>query len=197
MAYREASRIPAVTLEELVGSNPTIEMVIREPIGDLAVGTLWDLFALVAIARTIKAQRIFEFGTGYGRSTINIAANTPADASILTLDIPSHPNTGRIFHNQPEEKKIIQLWGDSKEFEFEPYLGTCDLVFVDGAHDYETVAADSRIALRLIKTSGHVLWDDMAYEWKGVRKALRELSQSVSIRHIVGTKLAHHCAEQL
>ena len=46
MAYREASRIPAVTLEELVGSNPTIEMVIREPIGDLAVGNLMGLICL-------------------------------------------------------------------------------------------------------------------------------------------------------
>jgi hypothetical protein len=191
-AYRETVRIPAVSLEDLIGKTPTTEIVIREIMGDRSVGSVWDLFALVAIARTLGARRVFEFGTGYGRSTINLAANTPDDALIFTLDLPSHPNTGIIYHQKPEERKITQLSGDSRHFDFEPYLGTCDLVFVDGGHDYKSVAYDSRMALRLIKESGCVLWDDLTYDWAGVRRALRELSRCLPIRHIIGTKLAYY-----
>jgi predicted O-methyltransferase YrrM len=182
--------IPPVTLEELVGSRSTCEIVIREVMMDSRAGTAWNLVALAFLARLYRPHRIFEFGTGYGRSSLNLAANTPADTTIFTLDLPSHTNTGFIFRDQSESSKITQLLGDSLTFEFETYLGTCDFVFVDGGHDYRTVIHDSGVALRLIGEKGCIVWDDLSHSWPGVWRALRKLSRRLRIRRIAGTSLA-------
>jgi hypothetical protein len=81
--------------------------------------------------------------------------------TILDGDV-SHIAGGfmRAYEGQPEQERIIQHLGDSATFEFAPFYGTCQLVYVDGAHSHEYVEHDTREALRMVADPGAVIWDD-------------------------------------
>jgi hypothetical protein len=177
--------------------------------------SLYELFVINALVAQQAPLRIFEFGTFNGRTTLNLAANSPADARIFTLDLPrahdtahalqpleqkyaDKPSSGDMFAGRPEAAKITQLYGDSARFDFAPYLDTMDFVFVDASHAYDYVLNDSRIAIRLLRTgTGTILWHDYGRTqwWPGVTKALHELRAESplfqSLQQIEGTSLAY------
>ena len=117
------------------------------------------VFAMLISSRSDLA-RAFELGTGFGRSTSLIALHAPA-SEVFTFSLPNNPETGRIFHHQPWAGRITQLEGDSLDFDFSPWFGTADLVFVDGCHELPHVELDTLNALRLVKPGGMVLWHDV------------------------------------
>jgi predicted O-methyltransferase YrrM len=174
--------------------------------------TLEELVVLIAAVAQRKPRRIFEFGTFDGRSTLNLAANAGPDAEVWTLDLPQthladarfaidsretryvqKPVSGSRFANTPEASKITQLYGDSATFDYDPYLGKMDFVFVDASHSYEYVMNDSRKALSLIgRRNGVIFWHDYSM-WEGVTRALNELYESApafaDLKWIEGTTL--------
>jgi len=184
--------IPATPIEDLLTASRSIQLVIREIDKDRRAGSLWDLMALASVVRVTDARRIFEIGTGAGRTTLNLAANTAEDATVFSLDLLDLPRTGHSYQGQPEARKIRQLFGDAETFAFDEWFGTCDFIFVDGDHRYPGVMRDSLIALKLVKPGGYIFWDDLAYGWPGVWRALRELSKTHAIRRVAGTKLAYY-----
>ncbi len=171
------------------------------------------------ISRLVKLADpavIFEFGTFDGRTTLNLAAHSRPDAKVFTLDLPrsalgatklelaqhdrkyaDKPTSGLRFRGTDVEGKITQLYGDSAAFDYTPYLGAVDFIFVDASHSYEYVLHDSRIARQLIRGEGVILWHDYAKSdvcWPGLVRALDELHAGEpffgSLKHIKGTKLA-------
>ena len=86
--------------------------------------------------------------------------------------------------------RIIQLYGDSAQFDWSPHLGRAGLVFVDGSHAYDYVIADSDTAFRLVAKKGMVIWHDYGV-WDGVTRALEEIEASryLGLRHVRGTSL--------
>ena len=105
------------------------------------------------------------------------------------------PQSGARFANTPAALKVTQLFGDSATFDFAPYFGTIDLVFVDGSHAYDYVLNDTEIALRLLRDGhGVILWHDYT-AWVGVTEALNELNQRnpalKKMRSIAGTTLVY------
>ena len=86
--------------------------------------------------------------------------------------------------------KVTQLFGDSKAFDESPWVGQCDLVFVDGSHALSYVLSDSRKALRLVRPGGLVLWHD--YKGRripGVYKGLNQLARELPLVHIASTSI--------
>lgn len=57
-----------------------------------------------------------------------------------------------------------------------------DLVFVDGAHDAESVERDTRIALKAVKPGGAIAWHDWDYE--SVREGAARAG--LAAEHVVG-----------
>ena len=57
-------------------------------------------------------------------------------------------------------------WG----YDFKP-----DMVFIDGGHDYTTVALDIAIAYSLLVPGGLLCGHDFSNDWPGVQQAVREL----------------------
>lgn len=115
---------------------------------------LLELASLAYIMRALKPQLVFEFGTFVGRTTRLLAANSPSDCRIITIDLePDHVKheIGEAFKGTPENSKITQLYGDSREFDFIPWYGQCDFVWVDACHDYEYVVSDTKNAMRLCR----------------------------------------------
>ncbi len=157
---------------------------------------LLELVALAYLMQILQSRVIFEIGTFLGRTTRLLALNSPPDCRIFTLDLPRERvahDVGTDFRDTPEAEKITQLYGDSRSFDYSPYHGQCDFVWVDACHDYQFVAEDTKAALRLRTGGGWIAWHDYRHTawWSGVTRAVRELAQNHSgIRHIRGTTIA-------
>jgi predicted O-methyltransferase YrrM len=177
-----------------------------------------ELFVLVELLQIRQPTACFEIGTFDGRTTLNMAANTPEGAVIYTLDLPREQventkfsldpyerfavmkeTSGARYRDTKWERKIQQLYGDSATFDYTPYQGEIDFVFIDGSHTYEYVLSDSRNAIALLRNGkGTILWHDYP-DTSSVLQAINFLQTSeprfAGIRHIVGTRFAYLTCE--
>jgi hypothetical protein len=102
--------------------------------------------------------------------------------------------SGERYRNSDLEPRIVSLYGDSGSFDYSPYEGKMDLVFIDASHTFEYVVNDSLQALRLLRErGGAILWHDYG-RWDGVTSALHELkrrrSEFVNLVQVGATTLA-------
>lgn len=156
--------LPIVELNQLLPEvNETIE-----PFAFLGGGSLpTDLLLLKGLAKQYPECFYFEIGTWRGESASNIASITP---NVYTLNLT---NEALIQLGYDEEylkqqglfsnkfKNITHLRGNSTNFDFSPYFGKCDVVFIDGDHRYEGVLNDTKIAFKLLKDDNSVIvWHD-------------------------------------
>lgn len=128
--------------------------------------SLLETFLLIASARIVDARSIFEFGTCRGTTALNLAMNT--DAQVYTLDLDYQiPDRGSSEEHYTElalanrnkldfigtkwDARVTVLRGNSRKFNYFPYLNKMDLVFVDGGHDYETVKSDTEAAFEMVQ----------------------------------------------
>ncbi len=196
-----SARIQNLELRELPGVHDAIiEGYIDDP----------NRRVLAAICQSVRAESFFEIGTNRGRTAWTIARNNPG-CRVLTLDLPDRDSVnslaletnrsdrdffagqwdrGTAYRGTPEEARITTLTGDSAHFDFSPYTGKIDVVFVDGAHSYAYVKSDSEHALRMMRPGGVVAWDDYP-AIPGVYGYLNELASSLDrpLYHIYGTRL--------
>ena len=175
-----------------------------------------EAWVLATLAK--DALRIFEFGTGTGKTAYLCARNQPADGVVTTITLPpdragAYQASGGddpaaegfarresffsrfLYSGTPVETRIVQLFGDSKQLDERPYAGSYDLVFVDGSHAYSYVRADTAKALSMVRPGGLVLWHDYSPECPGVFRALNELAARRALMHIQGTTLVAHRAD--
>lgn len=166
---------------------------------------------IAALAAELKYETLFEIGTSLGRTTWTVAHHNPG-MRIFTLDMPleQQPDQttfaigaddrnyfrpahacGEAFRGTPEEAAITQLWGDSATFDYTPYRGTIDLVYVDGAHTYEYVESDTRAAFSLVRPGGMIVWDDYSTS-PGVYQYLSQNAAGFDwpVYHLLGTRMA-------
>jgi predicted O-methyltransferase YrrM len=160
-------------------------------------------FELEVITRLVKHHQpmnLFEIGTFDGRTTLNMAAHAVPDARVFTLDLPpigeqaaalqlevgdrlfiNKQRSGGRFAGSDLAHKIIQLYGDSGNFDFSPWYEKMDFIFVDG-HSYEYVLSDSQVAMMMARPDAVILWHDYVSEgptpWPGVRRALQEMQKT-------------------
>ncbi|MGI9179346.1 MAG: class I SAM-dependent methyltransferase [Longimicrobiaceae bacterium] len=203
--------LPSVELHDLVPDCGAIRICAPEVVeGNV---TLLELVAINKLVSHLSPRRLFEIGTFDGRTTLNLAVNSPEGAEVFTLDLPrtdlaatalpvepseriyiEKDESGARYRGSGYESKITQLYGDSALFDFSPFRGSIDFVFIDGSHAYEYVLTDSRNALRMLSgTGGIILWHDYG-GWDGVTRALNELyhgqSEFGGLRRLAGTSLA-------
>lgn len=183
--------------------------------GGRVPGGTSDLEAWVLATLAKEAREMFEFGTATGKTAYLWAINSPPGARVHTLTLPPHahpdysaaPGDSRRaaaraiaesaftrfrYTGTPAETKIEQLYGDSKELDETPYLGRCDLVFVDGSHAYSYLASDSAKALRMLAPGGVCIWHDYRGRQGATRdvyRYLNELSRSVPLMKLRGTTM--------
>jgi tetratricopeptide (TPR) repeat protein len=199
--------------EDIVPDSEKIPYTLIDYLHDYGDVPLNELIVLLKIVRAAGPSVMFEIGTFLGGTTLQFAANSNAD--IYTLDLPPaghqdykqpeifdkdldvYPDTpGKKFIGSPCEKRIKQLYGNSQTYDFSPYHGKIDIVFVDASHHYEDVRNDSINALKMVKEGGIILWHDYASYAPGVVRAIEDISAGVSLIHIEGTSLVFHAAQQ-
>jgi len=68
---------------------------------------------------------------------------------------------GRKYLEAGWGKRVCQIYADSREWDTRAYPdGFFDTVFIDGGHSAEVVENDSRLAMRLVRPGGLVMWHD-------------------------------------
>lgn len=203
-----ALKLPEIPLSELLPKVDSICVNLQYALHRVGSLPLEELVILTILVRHFQPKRIVEIGTSEGRTTINLALNAPPDAEIITLDLPpeltgehrkhSGPNykqmnidePGVLFRNHPVASKIKMVLADSTKFDWTPYERSVDFVFIDGAHDYESVRKDTENALRIIRPGGIIVWHDYGV-WKGVTRCLDELRKQFPVVLLKDTTLAY------
>jgi len=208
-------KLPLISPAQVLSSAPLRLAELEVQPGNMPVS---ELAALCGIVRRENPRAIFEIGTLNGRTTLNLALNSPPECRIFTLDLPREQlgetrypisdrfrklvekeRSGELFLNKdaaefPETKKITQLFGDSGNFDFSPYYNAIDLVFIDGSHDYEYVLNDSEIALKLLREGrGVILWHDYrgGMEVITALETFRKRRPGLSLHHVRDTSFAY------
>ena len=209
--YLPVSRLlPPISLETLVADETAIEIYsLERRNGNISA---LELAAICKIVRQKQPKKIFEIGTFDGRTTLNMAANAK-EAIVYTLDLPESyvaqtklqiekgdriyiikNECGTCFQGTRYMNRIIQLYGDSADFDFSDWYRVTDFVFVDGSHSYEYVMNDAQIALKLVRPDGVILFHDYGGTWSGVNLALEQLfltnQHFRDLKHIEGTSFA-------
>ncbi|MEO8194264.1 MAG: class I SAM-dependent methyltransferase [Gemmatimonadales bacterium] len=208
---REREELPAVPASFFAPAESLLD--IREI--DAVDGNVSEreLLTICRIVRATEPGELFEFGTFDGRTTINLAANSPEGTRVHTIDLPResigssaapiHAHevryadktaSGSRFAGTEMSAKIEQLYGDTGDFDFPPLYGRMDFVFVDASHTYEYVINDSLHAIKMLRDGrGTILWHDYS-RWDGVTRALNELRRLepafAGLKRIEGTTLA-------
>jgi predicted O-methyltransferase YrrM len=171
---------------------------------------------LCALGALLGCETIFEFGTFRGDTTWLLAHNLPR-ARVYTLDLrgPDAIDTAQLeltdgaeyflewdrgarFRDTPEAARITRLVGDSATFDFAPYRGTMDLVYVDASHSFSYVKSDTEAALAMLSPSGTIVWDDYTH-YSGIWSYLDGLATTLDrpIFHLLGTRLAVYSRREL
>lgn len=161
-----------------------------------------ELISLLALVSVVRASTIFEIGTANGSTTRNLAANLIGTGRVYTLNLPQEGDrthnhnmpVGCRFIGTPEADSITQLWGDSRTFDFTPFHGRCQAIFIDADHSEQGVEIDSASALHLVdREAGVIVWHD-ALRF-GVQRALPRLMRRNGwpVRLVQGTNLAVLC----
>lgn len=140
---------------------------------------------------------VVEFGTFDGRTTVNLALNLAA-GQVITIDAglqdaQSNADSREYGAFQPGacfltaersiRERIVFIRSDSRDVDMSEYFGRASLVLVDGGHGRDVVENDTRLALRLARGGGVVVWDDYTPYWPGVKGALDELASRVPLVH--------------
>lgn len=167
-----------------------------------------EALILCALVKFTEAKKIVEIGTFEGNTALNLAANTPPDALIITIDMPPDWNgrmgikvpelkvnvtegskIGRQFEGTTYAEKIRQVFSDSADLDWNQLPGPFDLVFIDGCHDFVYVQKDTANALQSLRPGGLIVWHDYGM-YEDVSRAVDEASQRMTVRAVRGTRLA-------
>ena len=170
-----------------------------------------DLVSMCMLCQILKPKTILEIGTFHGAGALHWAGNAP-DAQVYTLDLPasSKPSLAvtsvdlqhvkghvqerkMFFEGRTEGSRIHCLYGDSASFDFSPFQGKVDLLFIDGAHSYEYVRNDTLRGGACCKPGSVIAWHDYGrVGFNGVSKWLHEFSRDgKSIYRVPGGSLAY------
>jgi len=182
---RNRTIIPRVSLDVIFSVIDVDPIEKDEANGNI---TLQELTIISQIVKDNKPKNIFEIGTFNGRTTLNLDYFSTEDAHVYTLDLPKKDLDNAKFGIEEGDRKYVdknvigekykekvskvtQLYGDSATFDFSPYYGKMDFIFVDGAHSAPYAENDTEIAFKLLRKGGIILWHDYGV-WRGVTKVL-------------------------
>lgn len=183
--------IGSVLINTIANFNSFRTSEVSSELGSLV--SAYELQILCALVKQTGPRKIFEIGTHRGWTTANLALNSPPDCQIMTLDIaPLSPNNAEI-EEIFVKYSIRFIHADSARFDFSPFYGNIDFVFVDGSHAAPDIERDTAAALQMISPKGIIVWHDHNFKFPDVVNCLNRLSAQIKIVHIPGTALALHC----
>lgn len=212
---KSKSNIKQGSIEEFTreeyGHTGEISSAINIPIITGTRGiTLGEAFSLAILVKLSNAHTCFEIGTYKGWSSHYLAAAMGENGIVYTLDLNpgqkaglevkerdeyglSHDVIGYTYKQCPIHKKqVIQLFGDSALFDYSPYIGRIDIVFIDGAHSAKYIQIDTSNAFEMAHEGTMIVWHDYKYACPEVIHYLSSLGKSLKLWHIQNTSFIVH-----
>ncbi len=202
--------LPRVDVTQALPGIEEAEVVLVKPLGansETSV-TPHEMAVLCAIVRHTGAKRILEIGTYDGRTALNLAANTPDDGMVTTVDLPAGWNHGLALEVPSEAvngtsvppaalkyrhtryaHKVRQIYGDSAALDWSSLGVPFDIVFIDGCHSYDYVRSDTLKALASVRSGSLVIWHDYGMI-EDVSRAVDETASRIQVRAVRSTSLA-------
>ncbi|MBX3021228.1 MAG: class I SAM-dependent methyltransferase [Bdellovibrionales bacterium] len=180
-----------ISFEDLCERLGLPDQVTCKPLlrGDLTPGGVSprELTILCHLAGHLQPKRLLEVGTFRGRTTLNFA-NVLPNSEIRTFNWPqelcSFP-VGEHFRGTAFESKIIQVWGDTRTYDFSQ-IPKIDMAFIDADHSYEMVHVDSAKVFSRLNDDGIIVWHDVDRNHLGSTRAVMEFCNSKQLPfHII------------
>jgi predicted O-methyltransferase YrrM len=152
-----------------------------------------DIRVITALADHFRVKRCLEIGCNIGATAMAILQKNDIIREYVGVDLPE------IWFNEAkaaagylalEDKRfrLLQLENgarDIKPGDIEP----CDFIFIDGAHDYNSVKADTELAHSLLAPGGIVVWHDYQHPKNpDVAKLIHEINDKPGVPPIVWVK---------
>ena len=205
--FERASPIPRLP-PQWVDAIESSEVVLPPPRLLMQPGnqSIDGLLFLVSLAKKVDAHQVMEIGTYNGLTTWCLARNLPR-ATVHTLDLPAEETPAldldpsdedfrrsfpkRVYELLPGAEGVTQLWGDSAVYDFRPFFGTCDLVYIDGSHSASYVSKDTENALQMASEGAAIVWDDYWRHTPGVKNVL-DARTDLELFRVRGTRLVVH-----
>lgn len=198
--------LPSVNLEQLA-TEKCVRVSAAIFSGIPASISQQEALTLAVLMRSLKARRVFEFGTYKGVSTTQLLLNSEPGSEILTLDLPDEEDPdyalviGKASEREiaaergkgaliPDDLKpaVTFLRQDSAKFDPAPYASSMDLVFVDGAHSADYVRNDSEKGWKMLRPGGVIVWHDCLPNHPDVVRYVKNCE--FGARRILGTSMA-------
>ncbi len=177
--------------------------------GKHSLTSMLERAILATLAKIVKPETIFEFGTFTGESTTLLALNS--DATVVTLDldnVQSSPLLDRfearnlflgnkhdkVFANLDLTQRIDCIKGDSTRIDLSRYGGRMDFILIDGGHHPDVVRSDTENAFRMLnrKRSACIVWHDYHNTRYRITEYLDALSVELNMYHVEDTSYVYY-----
>lgn len=158
-----------------------------------------ELEMLLALINSVQPSSMIEFGVNEGITAIAVLTNFPDIDSYVGVDVefnhqleipaqqyevPKEP--GRLVKDDPRFKLIIRK--DDSDISC---LSDFDVAFIDGDHGKQHVMQDYKLAKKLVREGGIIIFHDYKNPTVEVTETLDGLyEQGVDLKHVDGTWLA-------
>lgn len=169
-----------------------------------------EAYALHLLAQ-LAGTAVIEIGSYHGRSTIALATGTPEGVPVYSID-PHHTHTagGILFTDHDGQAWMLNVLAAGVGAKVKPVMlpsrqahlalfdavPWVDLVFIDGAHDEETVRADFYNSSLRLGVGGKIAVHDSTGAWDGPTCVVAEAVESGKWR-IVQTVCHTHILEKV
>jgi predicted O-methyltransferase YrrM len=112
------------------------------------------------------------------------------DTSVIQTDAREH--IGIMIHEKKLGQRVNHVFCDSKKWDTSAYpKGFFDTIFIDGGHQTDVVASDTRKALPLLREGGVVLWHDFCLD-EAVRKKFKHVETVIQGVESVAEEIHKH-----
>jgi predicted O-methyltransferase YrrM len=123
---------------------------------------------LVALVKAARPRVMIEFGCNTGMTARRVLDHVPSLERYIGIDVPSY-YTPLLDCQRSEVPALPGCFAEDARFYLHvsasQLLGVadleiCDAVFIDGDHSRNAVLHDSRLARRLVRRGGVIVWHD-------------------------------------
>lgn len=143
---------------------------------------------LVALARHVRARTVIEFGVQDGQTARCIWDGCGSVRTYVGIDLPlgeapalasQATEVAAVPGAAVADRKGFRLLRTNSRDLTPPDLPMADLIFIDGGHDFGTVAHDTTLADAKIRPGGVIVWHDYnAIPGIEVRRLIDERNQT-------------------
>lgn len=162
VALRESSEEPEAWIDELLGSYFFKPLQKRS-----------EILRLTQLVRELRPATVCEIGAAGGGTAFLFAHAAAHDATVVSVDVEferARQKAVRLFAR--ERQRLVCVQGDSHAEATVARVraalggGQLDLLYLDGDHSFEGVAADFRTYTPLVRPGGLVVMHDIVADFR-------------------------------